>query len=259
MTLRFVVVAEDELGYRLVRDLCDRVVIERGAPWRQDLWRDEETRSTQREWKGFQVDQRWSSRGDVRRLADQLSIRAHGRGMKAERAMAHKAVAIAAKLSVQPGAEKVEALFLVHDTDGDAKVGDLMREGARGEGEDGPGFEVIIAAPHPESEAWVIAGALPRSPEERAAHEAERHRLGFDPVAHPEALSSRRATDKRDAKRVCEALLGAAGDAYEGWERCWRETPLDALEQHASEAGLREYTREVEARILPLLGDEAPR
>jgi hypothetical protein len=259
MTVRFVVIAEDELGYRLVSDLCDRVVMERGAPWLQDLWRDEETRSSQRAWRGFQANQRWSSRGDVKRIAERLSIRAHGRGMKAERAMAHKAVAIAAKLSAEVEAEKTDALFLVHDTDGDENVSAVMRDGARGEGEDAPGFPVITAAPHPESEAWVIAGAAPRSHEERTVHEGERQRLGFDPVTHPGQLSSNRETDKRDAKRVCEALLGPAGEAYERWERCWMETPLDKLEHHADGAGLRDYTRQVELRILSILGDQAPR
>src|SRR5262249_48134566 len=39
MTARFVIVAEDELGQRLARDLADRVVAERArATWLRDLW-----------------------------------------------------------------------------------------------------------------------------------------------------------------------------------------------------------------------------
>ncbi len=172
--------------------------------------------------------------------------------------MAHKAAEIAVKLAADGTIEKVDALFLVHDTDGDGDVQDVMRVGAHGKS--GPrAFHAIIAAPHPESEAWVVAGANVSSPEAQARHQEERRLLGFDPIVHPELLSSNRATDKRDAKRVCQAIAGACGDGYEGWERCWMETPLDRLEQNGARAGLRDYTEQVERMILPLLGDDTPR
>ncbi|HSO00471.1 MAG TPA: hypothetical protein VLS89_19400 [Candidatus Nanopelagicales bacterium] len=253
MTLRFVVVAEDQLGYRLVRDLGDRVIMERGASWLRDLWCEEELRSSQRSWTGFEPGQAWSSWGDIKRLGEELSVRGHGLGIKAEAAMARKAVAIAAELPTKrPGSPSVDALFLVHDTDGDEAVRDRLREGGRGR--DQPAFTVLVAAPHPESEVWVIAGAAPNEAEAKELHAAERQRLGFDPVRYPEGLTSNRATDKRDAKRVCEALLGPPGKQYERWERCWRETPLDELEQNGAAAGLRHYTQELEDRMLPLLG-----
>jgi hypothetical protein len=113
MTVRFVIVAEDELGQKLTRDLADRVVAERArAEWLRDLW-DEDGRDSQRAYQGFQPEAGWSNWGDVKRLANELSIRAHGIGMKAERAMAHKAVAIMAELETRsPGATPIDALFL---------------------------------------------------------------------------------------------------------------------------------------------------
>jgi hypothetical protein len=258
VTARFVIVAEDELGQRLARDLADRVVAERArATWLRDLWGDEETRTSQRVYSGFAPETRWSRWVEVKRLADELSIRVHGLGMKAERAMAHKAVAIAAELETRsPGAAPISALFLVHDTDGDAEVAVRLRDGARGRPQAPPRFAVVVAAPHPESEAWVVAGAAPRSPEEQARHREERSRLGFDPVTSPALLTASRVTDKRDAKRVCEALAGLPGDAYASWEPRWKETPLDALDQNGAEAGLSEYTREVAEKMLPLLDDQ---
>lgn len=258
VTHRYVVVAEDELGYRLVCDLADRVIAERGAPWLQALWGDHDLRVHQRRWTGFHSHQRWSSRGEIKRLADEHSIRAHGHGMKAELAMAHKAAQITAKLTENGTIEPAHALFLVHDTDGEEAVEANLREGAARKGGSHT-FQVIVAAPHPESEAWVVAGAALRSRDEKARHHAERRRLGFDPVTSPERLSSNRSTDKRDAKRVCVEILGASGDAYESWAPCWKETPLDVLERNAALAGLRSYTRQVERMLLPLVGDGTPR
>ncbi|WP_437745047.1 hypothetical protein WMF39_08475 [Sorangium sp. So ce1504] len=259
MTARFVLVAEDELGQRLARDLADRVVAERGVEWLRDLWADEGTLSMHRTFSGFRAGQGWCRWAEVKRLAEERSIRVHGLGMSAERAMARKAVAIAAEIdAASPDEPRIDALFLVHDTDGDEEVRERLRDGARGRGAP-PSFRVIVVAPHPESEAWVIAGAAPWLAKGQIQHGEERKRLGFDPVTRPELLSANRATDKRDAKRVCEALLGPHGDAYQAWERCWKETPLETLEQHGAHAGVRAYTQEIEETLLPLLGDPRPR
>lgn len=105
----------------------------------------------------------------------------------------------------------------------------------------------------------MVAGALPASAEEKERHRQECQRVGFDPVLHPDQLTSNRSTDKRDAKRICEALRGTSGDDYQRWEGAWMETPLDCLEQNGDRAGLRDYTRQVEEVLLPLLGDARPR
>ncbi len=258
MTARFVIVAEDELGQRLARDLTDRIVAERArAAWLRELWSDEEVRSSQRSHRGLEPGLPWSTWEDVKRLSRRLGIRVHGRGMQGERAMAHKAVAIVTELvpSATDGAP-ITALFLVHDTDGDPGVEVRLREGARGPEDAPPDFAVVVAVAHPESEAWVIAGATARSPDEHDSHRGERARLGFNPVTHPERLTANRATDKRDAKRVCETLLGPHGVAYAAWERCWQQTPLDVLDQNGARAGLSDFTREIAEKILPLLDDE---
>ncbi|WP_437782913.1 hypothetical protein [Sorangium sp. So ce1097] len=246
MTARFVIVAEDELGQKLARDLADRVVAERAVEWLRELWADEGTLAMQRSFSGLRAGQAWCRWAEVKRLAEERSIRVHGLGMKAERAMANKAVAVAADMeAASPGAPRIDALFLVHDTDGDEEVRERLQDEARRR-EAPPRFTVIVAAPHPESEAWVTAGAAPWLAGGQAQHDEERKRLGFDPITQPERLSANRPTDKRDAKRVCEALLGAHGDAYQAWERCWKETPLEELERNGARAGLRAYTHELE-------------
>ena len=150
MTARFVLVAEDELGQRLARDTADRVVAERrgSSGWR-NLWADEGTLSMHRTFSGFRAGQAWCRWAEVKRLAEEHSVRVHGLGMGAERAMARKAVAIAAEIdAASPDEPRIDALFLVHDTDGDEEVRERLRDGARGRGAP-PSFRVIVAAPHP--------------------------------------------------------------------------------------------------------------
>jgi hypothetical protein len=260
MTKRLVIVAEDELGQKLARVFCDRVVGEHGAPWLRDLWVEPGMRETQRVFTGFDRTKPWSRWAEVKSIAAKRSIRIVGLGPKGEQRMAHKAVAIAASMNERPAGEPpIDALILVHDTDGDLEVATRLGAGAIGARGKRASFPVVVAAPHPESEAWVIAGAMRHPPEEASTPDKERHaqehrRLGFDPVTQPERLSANRATDKRDAKRVCEALLGPHGDAYEAWERCFHETPLDRLEKNGERAGLRTYLHDVKQEILPLLG-----
>ena len=145
------------------------------------------------------------------------------------------------------------------DADKDRGTAAIMDEGARSALKNPNDLVVIIAAPYKEAEAWVAAGIVPSTPQERGRHEKERARLGFDPITSPHELSSGKSTDKRDAKRTCEEILGGAfKDEPERWQRCWEETPLETLEENGSDAGLAEYTRNVGRRIVPLLEDRTP-
>ncbi len=265
MSRRFVIVAEDRLSFLLATSLCDRVIAERSS-WLCDHWESEEGRSAFRVWSKLDTSSReeWTTRSDVKRLAREMSLRAHPLGLKAEGAIAYKAARLA--LAWLAGDDERGALFIVHDSDGDATTSRSMRDGAREAMREKRASErlaVVVAVPHPEAEAWVIAGIVPATPEERARHEDERRGLGFDPITAPHALSSRKSTDKRDAKRICEAILGSFALDPARWRRCWEETALSTLEANASlvvdgeVVGLSAFTKQVEEIIVPLLGDRA--
>jgi hypothetical protein len=251
MSRRFVVVAEDRLSFLLATALCDRVVAERSR-WLRDHWHSEEDRSSFRVWSTLDASSAaaWTTRADVKRLAATTKVSAHPLGLKAEGALAYKAT----KLALSRLAE-TDALFLVHDTDGEESTAERMREGAESAKKSAEQLTVIVAAPHPEAEAWVAAGIVPATPEEKKRREEQREHLGFDPITEPHLLSSGKSTNKRDAKRACREILGAFDDEPERWRRCWEETALELLEANGEEAGLPAYTREVEERILSLLGD----
>jgi hypothetical protein len=252
---RFVIVAEDRLGFLLARTLCDRVVAER-SDWLRDHWEGEESRGAFRVWSKLDAsshDER-TTRSDVKRLAREMSMHAHPLGLKAEGALAYKATKLALSRLVE-----TDALFIVHDSDGDEETARIMREGVCKAMMTPERLTVIVAVPHPETEAWVAAGIVPATPEERKSHEEERKRLGFDPITTPHQLSSGKRTGKRDTKSTCAEILGGElADAPERWMRCWEETALETLEANGRGSGLAAYTAEVEERILPLLGDRKP-
>jgi hypothetical protein len=255
MSRRFVVVAEDRLGFTLTTALCDRVVAERSG-WLRDHWSDETSRRSFRAWEKLDASTpaAWTTRADVRRLWGKRPL--HPLRLKAEGALAYKA----AKLALERSAEgtPVDALFVVHDSDGDEATESNMRRGAREATAASPELVVVVATPHPEVEAWVVAGIVAETDEEEASHDSERQRLGFDPVREPHRLSSGKRTGKRDAKGVCEAILGEEHAAPDRWARCWERTPLTTLEENGDGAGLRAYVGAVEKRVLPVLGDRAP-
>lgn len=255
MSMRFVVVAEDRQSFALATALCERVVAERST-WLRDHWGSEETRRSFRVWDKLDPSSHdaWTTRGDIKRLGRTLAMGSHPLGLKAEGALAYKAMKLALLRAADGNA--ADALFLVHDSDGDEETARRMQAGAAAAISTVRTTLPVVAVPHPEAEAWVAAGIVPATPEERSKHEEERKRLGFDPITEPHRLSSGKSTDKRDAKRTCAAILGRTYDEDpERWERCWEETALPVLETNGRGAGLRDYTEQVEQIILPLLGD----
>src|SRR5262249_22212575 len=158
--------------------LCDRVIAER-AGWLRDHWQDDASRGALRVWAGLDVSSPlpWSTRGEVKRLARERSLRVHAVGLKSEGALGYKAVALVSTPSCI-----ADALFLVHDSDGDPQTAERMRDGARRNEHGVRRFEVVVCVPHPEAEAWVIAGFVPESLDEDTRHKTERQRLGFDPI-----------------------------------------------------------------------------
>lgn len=250
MTLRVVVVAEDRMGLALARDLCDRVVRERGAAWLAELWEGPEASAQQREWAGFDRADEFTTWSGLKDEARRRGLRSHPLGLRASAAEGYKAVQVAL---LQPDDRKPDLLVLARDTEGAANARAEMTRGAATADPTAPAW-TLHAVAHQESEAWAIAGYEPRDAHERRLLDAERARLGFDPVREPHRLTPKNPTDPRDAKRVRTSLgLGDHRDART--IACWRETPLDTLRTHGEGAGLRAYLDDVERVVLPLLGD----
>jgi hypothetical protein len=135
--------------------------------------------------------------------------------------------------------EGADAIIAAQDTDGDLSKLDGLRQVAALLEQLNPKQPVLIAAPHRDAEAWLIAGFRPESHHEADRLAAAQRALSFSPTSRPELLSAHPNDALQDAKRVCRFLLyGAAWSIWTGcealerlhslwlswmrWSRSWR-------------------------------------
>lgn len=256
---RWLLCAEDSLSAALARDLCDRVVRERASPdWVRSLW-DPSIVDTQRAWIGLDPHFDWADRGALDRrcesLAIPIAIRDQGTGRRVaphgKAAMAFKAARAAMSLDPPPA-----LLVISADTDGETDERLRFSEGLRLASEP---ITTVCAEIHRESEAWVIAGFLPRNSAERDALARASDELGFDPTRECERLLSDVARDPRDAKRVARALFESSGGLSlrnPRFTECWRETALDVLEARGGLCGLRAFLQDIERVVVRSIARE---
>jgi hypothetical protein len=111
-------------------------------------------------------------------------------------------------------------------------------------------MRVFFAVPIPERESWYLCAFTARDGHERSALEAATARIGFDPAANPERLSSKGPNNPRDCKRALEELTqGKAERAHDGLDAL----SLVELERRGANNGLRQFLLEVRNGIVPLL------
>lgn len=256
MTRRVLVFAEDALGMTLARDLCDRVVVERGPDWLSDLWRDPTLRDGQRAWAGIVLGDPhpWTTWQAAKELAAAHRVVAHGLGLDGYALVAYRTARLAAHLAkqLQPAPELV---FFCLDTQGKEDVARKMRHGLERAGVDGP--PITLAVMHQEVEAWVLAGFVPETNAEASTLRRLTSEQGFDPTAEPHRLTPNRPTDPHDAKRVCAPLF-PKGTLSDRAQRCWLDTPLDELARRGAKTGLPAYLADVARTVLPALGAPKP-
>lgn len=243
------VVAEARDDAVLVCELADRVFTEEGPPWLRDF---AGSLDQLRHWRGLQergAYTPWRGANGIKKLARDHHIRPpKGRFSPGATYAQASWKALDLVVDMVPDAKGV---VLSLDTDGDLTRVDGAKEARRAWGEAGrPAVALAIA--HTKWEAWVLAGFEPAGEHERAALEAARRRLGFDPRCRGDRLTAggHKAEARRNARDLLDDLAG--GDPQRR-ARCWRETPLALLRERGRPALLAEFIDEVRARLLPLL------
>ena len=134
-------------------------------------------------------------------------------------------------------------VIIAHDGDGDSKQRRMGFMQVRDRLE--WAFDVVLAMPEPEGEAWFICGFEPRDADERARLAALTRELSFDPTKQPERTTSRPNDAASDAKRILAKLTNR--DAL-------REAPcldhsIDELMRRGRAVGLAEFIEDLSARL----------
>lgn len=235
--IRLLVAAEDALGFRLAKDLADRLCLE--AEWVVAAHLD-----AFREWVAF-AGQPYLELKQVRMLARQHRLQLRGKFDDASGAddalLMRKLFGVVVETGIA-----IDVLVVARDVDGtDRRTG---FEQARRERK--PSFAIVGALAQPESEAWLVCVWSPRDAREREEHASLRRELGFDPIARSQELTSTSDTSRKDTKKVLERLAGSVAAA----EEHFRRRSLGELEQAGTENGLADFLRELRPVIRNRLG-----
>ena len=248
LPLRWVVVCEHRSDADIACGLADRVAIESDSKLTH---RVSEPLDALRRWSGEDSEPAGNLRpllwSQVKHRARALGISPHGYGRAGvdgiESAEIRKALAVV----THKGADRPAGVLLVRDTDGDTDRRRSYRSSvdalsAASDGEASP-MRVLLALPHPEMEAWLLAGFDPSDDDERDRLKAVRTRLGMDPRERSHELNSgRTATDGGRVKNSTKnALDDLCANDHDRKRRCWEEASLVDLRKRGEHNGLAEF------------------
>lgn len=252
----------EDSGHAIVVDRVIRLMLETHAYANDEAWVSDNLEHTllwggTRDLSDVVSGLRYSSMVDAKKSAKALSgvgrrISGHFNGEPATpAASAWRKLIVGA---YQQGEDEPIALVIVADTDGKpgSLAGLLRAKSVFVERE--PDKVIVIVAPHPEIEAWLITAFTPQDKDEAKRLVDLTKKLGLDPTKQPHRLTS----DDRSPKRVLRVLLHddnrekvlSKEEMFEATDRC-----LPKLTAMASPetVGIPELQKQVVERLYPLL------
>lgn len=244
MTQRFAVVYENTADFHTATELADRVLVE-SIDW---IKANPELLEHQREWLSRSVDGGPLTWKNIKQLAQQTGIKAHGhfngQSGEADAAAARRAIRFLLK-----AISDISAVVLIRDQD-DQPQRRYGLEQARQQ--DHNRIAIVVGVAIVERECWVISGFDPQCDDESSRFQAESNDLGLDLRCRNNELTACKDDNaKRSPKRVLRVL---SGDDRERERRCWRETSLAFLLERGIKNGLADYLHEIRDRLARLIG-----
>lgn len=163
-------------------------------------------------------------------------------------------------LAVLLEGQEPEAILVAKDTDGDESKLAGLRLVVAQQNEQNPGRPVVVAAPHQDAEAWLVAGFEATNDEEKKRLEGLSTKLSINPTLEPEKLTAHPNDAPRDAKRVLRQLLDLGDESRplspeelrEHHERLLCDLPR--LRRRGERTGLREFLDALQEALAPLWG-----
>lgn len=246
-------IAAESLGdARLLTDLADRVLAEALAATGQD-WFVGPARDGARCWRGVGAHEAFHDLHDQSEPASPLARRFHihgdfGTGGLPPDTAPFRRVLLRFQLDATP---PVAAVVIGRDSDHKRDLGAALEAALELPLERRWLFRVVLAAAHPEIEAWLLCGFEPANAAEKKRLAAMRQTLGFSPVESPERLGAGRNGAPRNCKRTFEELT------QDDRKRC-ASAPLERLRARGAGCGLAPFLTDVVRELGPLFGLPAP-
>lgn len=234
--LTIAVACEDRGHFFAVQHLTDRVLLERIA------WLERTFIEDVRRFLGPTPNNKYWSLRHAFKDAREKGLRIHGH-FEGGRGEPDAAQARAQLLLWKLHEEPIDVAYLVRDTDHESREKGVKQavEATK------PDFLVLPVLPHPEVEAWHVAGFEPKDKDEHDRLEAVRSQLGFSPPLVPHQLTSTSHGAKTDAKRVLSHLVA---DDHDRKNDCL-DAPLEKLRERGASCGLAKFIDGVEEHVVP--------
>ena len=183
-----------------------------------------------------------------------IKTRGHFDGEPASPEAAHWRRVILAALLEHP-----DGLVLAKDTDGRRGALKGIGQAVAFVQKRDPELVLVVAAPHPEVEAWLVGGYRAESEEERLRITELAREMSFDPTKRPDRLTAHPNDTRTDAKRTLRVLaLGEDRSAVltvpQLAECCARCLSADSEVSQGKAIGLDALVEQAIGRIYPVLG-----
>jgi hypothetical protein len=242
---RIGLVGEDANHFRVATALIDSALVA-SIGWVRDVL------DSCRAWRGLHGEERWykydpDDAHDLRPVTiDGVTIKPQGRiagePLKPEAGMWRKVLLLFCHQDPRP-----DIVVVARDLDGYSD----RRDGIEQVCQLLWPFPIVVAAPEPEIEGWIVSGFVPRNEAEQARLEQASRELSFDPTLHSHRLTSHPNDAPTDSKRVLSRLCEGDRDREDA---CLQR---DVLYSRGTLSGARAFLDEVNQRVLPVFGHRA--
>src|SRR4028118_2050261 len=254
--IEFVVIVESSADARTATKLADRLLVEKID------WLEPEILQHLFQWSGLEAGTENSCWKNINQIIDNFQ---QSLGFRPPRYLGHRkdgalkadgaaAIKIINLVRFLQKTRQIKAVLLIRDLDNQSERREGIEQARSEQIERQPKLEIIIGTADRMREAWVLNGFIPSNQQEKQILQEITTELRFNPCdeSHRLCSNSWEEPDRiRNPKVVVEKLTGGK---MEREQQCWEETPLEYLREKGVDTGLTAYIKEIEARLIPIIG-----
>jgi hypothetical protein len=254
--IEFVVIVESSADARTATKLADRVLVEKID------WLEPEILQHLFQWSGLEAGTENSCWKNINQIIDNFQ---QSLGFRPPRYLGHRkdgalkadgaaAIKIINLVRFIQKTRQIKAVLLSRDLDNQPQRREGIEQARSEQIERQPKLEIIMGTADRMREAWVLNGFIPSNQQEKQILQEITTELTFNPCEESHRLRSNSWEEPdriRNPKVVVEKLTGGR---MEREQQCWEETSLEYLREKGDRTGLTAYIKEIEARLIPIIG-----